>query len=300
MAEISTKKYESKLTIIHHDKADLKLALEYTQKTTGFSMVLIEKDFYCSLLLEYFFNENDISLVFKGGTCLNKVYLGFYRLSEDLDFSIPVEIKSSRSLKSAKIDPIKEMFLKLPKTLPYFDVIKPLRGANNSTQYLAELAYQSVTSQETGRIKIEIGLREPLLKPFINASGYTLLLNPFTLKNAVLPVQINCLSKEEALAEKCRAALCRIEPAIRDFFDVWYAYHQNLLPLSDQNFLDLVKRKIAIPGNAVSEITGARIEDLKRQVTTELRPVLLPRIFESYDFNSSLELVKQLREMIRV
>ena len=52
-------------------------------------ITLIEKDYYCSLILNYFFN-GDTSLVFKGGTCLSKVYVDFYRLSEDLDLIITV------------------------------------------------------------------------------------------------------------------------------------------------------------------------------------------------------------------
>ena len=51
--------------------------------------VLIEKDFIIqSLLLKLsknkYFTDN---YVFKGGTCLIKCYLGYYRFSEDLDFT---------------------------------------------------------------------------------------------------------------------------------------------------------------------------------------------------------------------
>jgi predicted nucleotidyltransferase component of viral defense system len=41
------------------------------------------------VLLEYL-AAVDEALVFKGGTCLAKVYADFYRLSEDLDFVIPM------------------------------------------------------------------------------------------------------------------------------------------------------------------------------------------------------------------
>jgi predicted nucleotidyltransferase component of viral defense system len=37
-----------------------------------------------------------VKQIFKGGTCLNKIDVGFYRLSEDLDFSIPVNFAATR------------------------------------------------------------------------------------------------------------------------------------------------------------------------------------------------------------
>ena len=51
--------------------------------------MLIEKDLYLQgLLIELsksgHFTEN---FVFKGGTCLTKAYFGYYRFSEDLDFT---------------------------------------------------------------------------------------------------------------------------------------------------------------------------------------------------------------------
>jgi len=55
-------------------------SLAYSEATTGFTATLIEKDYYCSLVLQYFF-ASDTSLVFKGGTCLSKVHADFYRLS---------------------------------------------------------------------------------------------------------------------------------------------------------------------------------------------------------------------------
>ena len=42
-------------------------------------------------------------LVFKGGTCLNKCYLRFYRLSEDLDFVYNQEVKGKTKLQIKKI-----------------------------------------------------------------------------------------------------------------------------------------------------------------------------------------------------
>ena len=45
-------------------------------------------------------------LVFKGGTCLSKVYADFYRLSEDLDLVVPVPIDARRSARSELAAPL--------------------------------------------------------------------------------------------------------------------------------------------------------------------------------------------------
>lgn len=48
------------------------------------SLEILEKDFYLTIFLLGMKNDD---LVFKGGTCLAKAYLGYYRFSEDLDFT---------------------------------------------------------------------------------------------------------------------------------------------------------------------------------------------------------------------
>lgn len=69
---------------------ELRQSLDYTSLKTGYSSVVIEKDYYCSLILQEIFSHPEIQkcLVFKGGTLLSKAYLDFFRMSEDLDFSV--------------------------------------------------------------------------------------------------------------------------------------------------------------------------------------------------------------------
>ncbi len=86
----------------HEDLPRFRDALTLTEAETGFSSRLIEKDYYCSLLLDDLSGPFEQGLVFKGGTCLSKVHAEFFRLSEDLDFShlCPArcdEIRASRS-----------------------------------------------------------------------------------------------------------------------------------------------------------------------------------------------------------
>ena len=65
----------------HKDENSFKAAIEYSVRDTGFRAELIEKDYFCSLLLNYLFYNNESVMIFKGGTCINKVYTSFYRRS---------------------------------------------------------------------------------------------------------------------------------------------------------------------------------------------------------------------------
>ena len=101
-------------------------ALSFTSQSSGFPERLIEKDYVCTLLLEVLTAAHD-ELVFKGGTCLAKVYADFYRMSEDLDFVIPMPVDASRSKKSAQAKSLKDIIGALPEQFPFVRVVEPLR-----------------------------------------------------------------------------------------------------------------------------------------------------------------------------
>ena len=84
----------------HEDTEPFREAISFTESNTGFSARLIEKDYYCSLVLRGMAEAFQQGLIFKGGTCLSKVHSDFYRLSEDLDFVIPTPLAASRSDRS--------------------------------------------------------------------------------------------------------------------------------------------------------------------------------------------------------
>src|SRR4030042_1049746 len=110
-------------------------AVRFTSQVTTFTPLLVEKDYFCTMLLEYLSEANG-GLVFKGGTCLAKVHADFYRLSEDLDFIVPMPVDAPRARRSKQAIPLKEAVEKLPERLPGFHLVDPLQGANNSPQYI--------------------------------------------------------------------------------------------------------------------------------------------------------------------
>ena len=54
---------------VHEDVPLFREAVQFTQAQTGFAARLIEKDYFCTVVLAYL-AESDPTLVFKGGTCL--------------------------------------------------------------------------------------------------------------------------------------------------------------------------------------------------------------------------------------
>jgi predicted nucleotidyltransferase component of viral defense system len=231
----------------HRDDALFREALTATAAATGFPPPLVEKDYFCSVILHHLASL-ETPLVFKGGTCFAKVHTGFHRLSEDLDFSIPVEAGTSRSERSRLARPLKDHVDAIATALPELALRERLTGANNSTQYVAQFAYRSALHDGDETVKFEVGLREPLLKPPVRGTVRTLLQHPVSGRSLAPGFEISCLSFEEAMAEKVRAALCRRAAAIRDYYDVDHAVERGGVRLDEPELVDLTRRKLSPAG----------------------------------------------------
>lgn len=275
---------------LHEDPVRLAESLSFTEADTGFSSRLLEKDYYCSVMMEHL-SVKAGTLVFKGGTCLAKVYANFFRLSEDLDFVIPMEPQATRGDQRTGISPIKEAFALLEGELPCFRISVPLRGANASTQYLAEVSYRSVVSAQPQSIKVEVAMREPLLLPPTTGVARTALLDPLNEQPLLPTFPLRCMSLQESFAEKLRAALTRREVAARDFFDIDYAVRSLGLRPDDEALVDLVRRKLSVPGNGSVDVSPERFTALRQQFRAQLEPVLRPGDFSSFDVKRASAIV---------
>jgi len=286
---------------VHEDQDFFREAVLFTAGQTGLNANLIEKDYYCTVLLQYLYQQPESSLIFRGGTCIGKVYADFYRLSEDLDFMIATSPEASIMTRRKRIAPIKDWVLQISEALSVFTPPDAFTGHNSSRQYVAYVTYPSVfLSEEPSRIKIEVGLRETTLMPPVQTKARTLLLNPFTRKALVSNIDVITLTMEEAIAEKLRAALTRLDPAIRDFFDIDYLVSQHKIDLTDQHLLQLVAEKLKVPGNPPIDLSPARKEKLETQVNTELKPVLRPSDFESFNLDRAIEMVRGIVHRIHM
>jgi predicted nucleotidyltransferase component of viral defense system len=268
--------------------------VRYTAAETGFVDRLIEKDYFGTLVLSYLAGDDDHVLVFKGGTCLSKIHAEFFRLSEDLDFMISVEEAGSRKERRGLIASVKKLLDELPSRVPVFRIVNAFRGANLSRQYIGDIGYQSLLTNQEQHIKIEVSLREPLLAPVEVAPAKTILLDPVTERQLLAPVEMRAMSLAEAMSEKCRAALCRREAAIRDFYDIDHAVRNLDFALDDSTFEAMVTRKLSVAGSDPVKIGPDRLQELRVQLNTLLRSVLRHEDFEAFDLERAYGLVEAL------
>lgn len=291
---------EARFTYPHDTDPDIfRESLSYSEGVTGFTASLIEKDYYCSLILHHMF-DRETPLVFKGGTCLSKVYADFYRLSEDLDLIIPVSVDTPRNQRRSKMNPMKRMFDELPAAIPGIAVSKLFRGHNESRQYIGYLEYPSTVMNKQERVKIEIGIREPLILPSVAGEARTIIVNPFNSRPFLPVFTVQAMDMKEAYAEKVRAALTRTKPAIRDLFDLFYAVHKMGMDLDAPDFLSMVKKKLGVAGNTPVHISSEYKREIKRQLEGQLRPVLRPADFEGFNMNEAFELIVPIAEAASV
>jgi len=208
---------------------------------------LLEKDLILHLFLKDLIDNNKFgqNFIFKGGTCLTKCYLGYYRFSEDLDFTWgnqdqfkDLSSKALRRILSTLIGTLgKELEIIALKNDLDFKIEKNNRkyvelGANDKFVTF-KFWYKSVISQEDKFIKIQINFCESLLYPINVCTAKSLFsdLNKETMEesefifpestNLFLPIECNCYSLEEILVEKNRAILTRRGIKFRDFIDVF-------------------------------------------------------------------------------
>jgi predicted nucleotidyltransferase component of viral defense system len=249
-------------------------------------------------LLEYLERSPERSLIFKGGTALAKIFFDFNRLSEDLDFIISMPFNASRSDRSDRITPYKKLISDLPDTEPFFHVKEPLRGRNESRQYIASIEYTSLYDGHKDTIELEIGLREPVLADSIKGMATTLLQNAVNPATIIAPIPVQCLSFEEAMAEKFRAALSRRDVAIRDFYDVDYAVRKKNFIVVDRNFIEMIRKKLSVPGNDRPDVSEERLSMLRDQLNARLKPVLRPKDFAAFELDRAIGHVLDVNSLL--
>lgn len=284
------------------NKSQLESIIPVIAKEYGFRTALIEKDYYLTIVLNAIRTNLSKNLVLKGGTLLNKIYLKYSRLSEDLDFTYYSKQElSSRSKKSAAIRPIKEKMVDFLNYIGLSSVNAEGEGFNNSTQYIFYIYYSSFITGKTENIKIEISLRHKLSDKAVYNSLEHFYQDPFTGKDLVPKNNILSLSFREATAEKLKAAITRKNAAVRDFYDLWYISETGFNFLST-DFLRIFKEKLEqeqYKGDFRFNfgLTKEVVKMLRSQVNKDLAPVIKTGVSFEIDkvfkrFNNILKRVK--------
>lgn len=233
--------------MIHTNRDEFIKILERTSAQTGFPLALLEKDYYITLILSGI-NALSERLIFKGGTCLNKTYYSYYRLSEDIDFSLELPGDTvTRSIRRNTIKPIKDKIQ--PFTKSYGLSVQDIEtaGHRESTQYTYYVNYDSAIVDKQQSIKIEIGLRFNPLLPTAKRNVQHRFLHPFTNEPLFDGGSVKCLALKELVAEKMRAAATRVIIAPRDFYDLDYL-HRAGFDFRDKELQSLFQRKLTEDG----------------------------------------------------
>lgn len=287
--------------MLHNDKDEFLKILGRTSAQTGFPLRLLEKDYYITLVLSVI-NDLSADLIFKGGTCLSKIYYSYHRLSEDLDFTLKLPTdNSTRNVRRNAIKPIKESINVL---LNKFGMsVKNLdeAGHSESTQYIYNLEYKSVVLNKKESLKLEIGLRfNPIIHPVVKRINHKFL-HPFTKERLFDAGSINCLALKELVAEKLRASSTRKAIAGRDFYDLGYLL-QEKFNFIDTEFLELFQKKL-LEDNFSPDLrkyrvnlgrTDKEINEMISRIKNEVFPVL------TISEQNSFIIQKTLREINKV
>jgi len=287
--------------MLHKDKDEFLRILERTSAQTGFPLRLLEKDYYITLMLSVI-SEISSDLIFKGGTCLSKIFYSYHRLSEDLDFTLKLPINNStRNVRRNAIKPIKDKLDILLKKIGMSVKNLDTAGHSESTQYIFYLEYKSVVLNKRETLKLEIGLRfNPIIATVVKKVNHKFL-HPFTKEPLFDAGSVNCLALKELVAEKLRASTTRKVIAGRDFYDLGYLLHEKF-NFFDTEFLELFQKKLVednfSPNLSKYRInlgrTNKEINEMISRIKNEVFPVLT--LIEQKSFN----IQKTLREINNV
>ncbi len=195
-------------------------------KLKGLTIRLAELDYLQDVALLNIYREFGNKLIFKGGTCLYKIYQ-LNRFSEDLDFSVRKGFRPG------------EFFSRLP----YFFRLLNINSTVNVEQFGKSMNVRQTVMGPLydGRkdtlvtLLFNISLRDRVVLD-VNAVPYV------SLYRELRPFDMFAMGEGEIMAEKVRAIYSRGKA--RDVYDFWY-----LLKIKTVNFnIKLVNKKLSHQG----------------------------------------------------
>ncbi|MBM4249577.1 MAG: nucleotidyl transferase AbiEii/AbiGii toxin family protein [Euryarchaeota archaeon] len=221
----------------------------------GLARGQVEKDYLQYQALQFIGQTTGSDLVFKGGTCLQKVF-GLDRFSEGLDFSLNRGIRDGPGL-----DGMIGHF----EALGYPAVERPAagRGGKGSFRILVEgplfdggpLSRCSLTVNISSRGDLA---REPLVKRLVP---------PY---DEISPMAVLHMGAGEILAEEVRALVTRDKA--RDIYDLHFLLQKGVRPGRA-----LVDAKLSFYGARLSKtLLRSRVASKRRIWDAELGPLLRP------------------------
>lgn len=294
------------------DKDKLKNFLMLIKDKTNITATeLIEKDFYLNILLS---KLNFEEYVFKGGTCLAKAYLDYFRFSEDLDFTFINqklwEGKSTKSIKKVckeKIDAFGEQLKKVGFDFKFDKADRNfVEIGNNNKLVTFKVYYYSILTGKPSFIKIQINFLEKIiftpqtkeLNSLINNSQFTkedqIYFKEFL--DFYKTIKIKVYDIKEIVTEKFRSILTRKAIKSRDAIDLLFIYQK--FKIRPQDILKETKEKLLYSINSYEKykdnliLARDKIQTLEFQYN-EVRPLVI-KPFNKDDFDKYIQELKPL------
>ena len=217
---------------------------------TGFQRALIVKDYYITLIL---YLIKDISgIYFKGGTALQKIFLNYARLSEDIDLTLTREVHEIKKEITAQ--------LQASRVFPAITKDKDVEG------FTRLVVHYKRSSGEQGVIFIDMNKRAKLI---MEPEIYQI---PHFYQDAIPSFSFQTEAKKEMIAGKMMAAMGRNKP--RDHYDL-YEIIKKGLPID----IGLVKKKAAISKEEFSIIKMFnKAKKLKNRWDKDMAPLVGEKI----------------------
>jgi predicted nucleotidyltransferase component of viral defense system len=183
---------------------------------------IVEKDYIITLVLSEISKLECIQkMIFKGGTCIKKIYFPDARFSVDVDFTCLGNVTEgllgdlNKRLRGNEIE-----------NISFIDVIKEEKREG----IRLSVRHQDMRGHRTS-MKIDLSLRDDT----VNIPQSKEILDTYGL----IPFKLGAMVLEELLAEKVRAVIARSAP--RDIYDIWFLHKKGV------NFhLDLVNEKLKL------------------------------------------------------
>lgn len=189
----------------------------------------IEKDYIISWVLWGVYNHDTLkdTLIFKGGTCIKKVFIEDYRYSEDIDFSIEPSLE--KTLSDEEIyEAFGEIFGSIKENANIdLSIPEDSKEVLESGSIKFFIEYIGPLGGKSDHIKTDIGKGEKLE---FEVEKRTMLNNYSDLEEE-REINITSYSLEEIVIEKMAALMGRTIP--RDLYDFEYLTNTQGIDLQD-------------------------------------------------------------------
>jgi len=195
----------------------------------GVTEAVIEKDYFIELLLFYLSNNSLFKekVVFRGGTCLKKIYFPDYRFSEDLDFIIN---------KIITLQEIEKIFSMVLSEITAIFPFEPSITSNINNSRLQAFLKYDIAPEIKAYKNLKIYILQDNHIPNFDKKDIYFTYKDFKDKGGKLNTYIL-----ESIASDKISRILDVDNEVRDIYDLWYIL--NLKSINISKIKDEIKRR---------------------------------------------------------